>query len=113
MEGLGQVVVSLLISVLMLGHKVGTVNGIVNSVNRRKEIDEVLGQLEGSQSQSQLPPGLVKQARRLTHRDGDGDIVQVLTVSVGLVCGRAVGVRRCMHSEPGDACMCLRHSFFD
>ena len=109
MEGLGQVVVSLLISVLMLGHKVGTVNGIVNSVNRRKEIDEVLGQLEGSQSQSQLPPGLVKHARRLTLRDGDDDLVQVLMVSVGLVCGRAVGVRRCIRCAPGDACTCLRH----
>ena len=51
MEGLGQVVVSLLFSVLLLGHKVGVVNAIVNSVNRRKEIEEVLGQLQGSQSQ--------------------------------------------------------------
>ena len=68
-------VASLLISVLMLGHKVGTVNAIVGSVNRRKEIEEVLEQLEGSQSQ--LPPALVKHARRLTLRDGDDDTVQV------------------------------------
>ncbi len=63
MEGLGQVVVSLLFSVLLLGHKIGVVNAIVNSVNRRKEIEEVLGQLQGSQSQ--LSPALVKHARRL------------------------------------------------
>ena len=110
MRGFGQVVVSLLISVLMLGHKVGTVNGIVNSVNRRKEIDEVLGQLEGSQSQ--LPPGLVKHARRLTLRDGDDDLVQVLMVSVGACvwegCRRAkVHTPRaggCVHVSPALRC---------
>ena len=69
--------VSLLISVLMLGHKAGTVNGIVNSVNRRKEIEEVLEQLERSKSQSELSDAVVKHARRLTLRDGDDDIVQV------------------------------------
>jgi hypothetical protein len=75
MEGLGQVVVSLLFSVLLLGHKVGVVNAIVNSVNRRKEIEEVLGQLQGSQSQ--LSPALVKHARRLTLRNDDDDTVRV------------------------------------
>ena len=75
MEGLGQVVVSLLFSVLLLGHKVGVVNAIVNSVNRRKEIEEVLGQLQGSQSQ--LSPALVKHARRLTLRTDDDDTVRV------------------------------------
>ncbi len=69
-------VVSLLISVLMLGHKAGTVNGIVNSVNRRKEIDEVLEQLEHSKSPSDLPAAVVKHAHRLTVPDGD-DILQV------------------------------------
>ncbi len=68
-------VVSLLFSVLLLGHKVGVVNAIVNSVNRRKEIEEVLGQLQGSQSQ--LSPALVKHARRLTLRKEDGDTVRV------------------------------------
>ena len=68
-------VASLLISVLMLGHKVGTVNAIVSSVNRRKEIEEVLGQLQGSQSQ--LSPALVKHARRLTLRNDDDDTVRV------------------------------------
>ena len=76
-------VASLLISVLMLGHKVGTVNAIVGSVNRRKEIEEVLEQLEGSQSQ--LPPALVKHARRLTLRDGDDDMLQVVLASGALV----------------------------
>ena len=72
------VVVSLLLSVLMLGHKVGTVTGIVNSVNRRKEIDEVIEQLGRSKSLSGLPDAVVKHAHRLTLlRDGDGDIVQV------------------------------------
>ena len=75
MEGLGQVVVSLLFSVLLLGHKVGVVNAIVNSVNRRKEIEEVLGQLQGSQSQ--LSPALVKHARRLTLRNDDEDTARV------------------------------------
>ena len=75
MEGLVQVVVSLLFSVLLLGHKVGVVNAIVNSVNRRKEIEEVLGQLQGSQSQ--LSPALVKHARRLTLRNDDDDTVRV------------------------------------
>ena len=78
-------VASLLISVLMLGHKVGTVNAIVGSVNRRKEIEEVLEQLEGSQSQSQLPPALVKHARRLTLLDGDDDTLQVVLASGALV----------------------------
>jgi hypothetical protein len=77
-EGVGQVVVSLLISVLMLGHKAGTVNAIVNSVNRRKEIDEVLEQLEHSKSLSELSDAVVKHARRLTLRNGDDDIVQVV-----------------------------------
>jgi hypothetical protein len=77
-EGVGQVVVSLLISVLMLGHKAGTVNAIVNSVNRRKEIEEVLEQLEHSKSLSELSDAVVKHARRLTLRDGDDDIVQVV-----------------------------------
>jgi hypothetical protein len=77
-EGVGQVVASLLISVLMLGHKAGTVNAIVNSVNRRTELDEVLEQLERSKSPSDLPDAVVKHARRLTLlRDGDDDIVQV------------------------------------
>ena len=77
MEGLGQVVVSLLFSVLLLGHKVGVVNAIVSSVNRRKEIEEVLGQLQGSQSQ--LSPALVKpeHARRLTLRNDDEDTARV------------------------------------
>ena len=73
----------------MLGHKVGTVNGIVNSLNRRKEIGELLEALERSQSESQsqseLPPALVEQARRLTLRDGDDGIVQVVLARVGLV----------------------------
>jgi hypothetical protein len=77
-DGVGQVVVSLLISVLMLGHKAGTVNSIVNSVNRRKEIDEVLEQLEQSKSLSEFSDAVVKHARRLTLRDGDDDIVQVV-----------------------------------
>ena len=75
-EGVGQVVVSLLLSVLMLGHKAGTVNAIVNSVNRRKEIEEVLEQLEHSKSPSDLPDAVVKHAHRLTLLDGDG-ILQV------------------------------------
>ena len=75
MEGLGQVVVSLLFSVLLLGHKVGVVNAIVNSVNRRKEIEDVLGQLQ--RSQSQLSPALVKHARRLTLLNDDDDTVRV------------------------------------
>jgi hypothetical protein len=77
MEGSWQVIASLLISVLMLGHKIGTVSEIVNAVNRRNEIEEVLNQLEGSQSQSQLPLALVKHAHRLTLRDGDDNMVQV------------------------------------
>ena len=77
-EGVGQVVASLLISVLMLGHKAGTVNGIVNSVNRRTEIDEVLEQLERSKNPSELSDAVVKHARRLTLRDGDDDSVQVI-----------------------------------
>jgi hypothetical protein len=72
------VVVSLLISVLMLGNKVGTVNAIVSSVNRRKEIEEVLELLEGTQDQSQLLPALVKHARHLTLPDGDDEILQVV-----------------------------------
>ena len=92
-EGVGQVVASLLISVLMLGHKAGTVNGIVISVNRRKEIDEVLEQLERSKSPNDLPGAVIKRARRLTtllYRDDD--IEQVAT-SLGLrgrciCCGR-------------------------
>ena len=74
MEGRGQVVVSLLFSVLLLGHKVGVVKAIVNKVNRRKEIEEVLGQLQGSQSL--LSPALAKHARRLTLNDDD-DTVRV------------------------------------
>ena len=81
-EGVGQVVVSLLLSVLMLGHKAGTVNAIVNSVNRRKEIDEVLEQLEHSKSPSDLPDAVAKHARRLTLRDGDDDIAQVASACV-------------------------------
>jgi hypothetical protein len=100
MEGLGQVVVSLLFSVLLLGHKVGVVNAIVNSVNRRKEIEEVLGQLQGSPSQ--LSPALVKHARRLTRRNEDDDTVRVwqsaASVGVALQEGAqlpcvAIGVR--------------------
>ena len=53
-------------------------NEIVDSINRRKEIDEVLEQLGRSKSLSDLPDAVVKHARRLTLlRDGDGDIVQV------------------------------------
>ena len=48
-------VVSLLFSVLLLGHKVGVVNAIVNSVNRRKEIEEVLGSCKGARASSLLP----------------------------------------------------------
>ena len=105
MEGLGQVVVSLLFSVLLLGHKVGVVNAIVNSVNRRKEIEEVLEQLEGSQSQSQLPPALVKHARRLTLlRDGMDDIVQVAWACV-------LGSNAAVGCGPVDACVDLGHRF--
>ena len=68
-------VVSLLFSVLLLGHKVGVVNAIVTSVNRRKEIEDVLGQLQ--RSQSQLSPALVKHARRLTLLNDDDDTVRV------------------------------------
>ena len=98
-------VVSLLISVLMLGHKAGTVNGIVNSLNRRKEIDEVLGQLERSKSQRELSDAVVKHARRLTRlevQQVDDDITQVAS---GCVPGAAVGC------EPVDACVGLRHRF--
>jgi hypothetical protein len=90
--GVVQVIASLLISVLMLGHKVGTVNGIVNSLNRRKEIEELLEALERSQGESQsqleLPPALVEHARRLTLRDGDDGIEQVVLARAGLVCGQ-------------------------
>jgi hypothetical protein len=101
-EGVGQVVVSLLISVLMLGHKAGTVNGIINSVNRRKEIEEVLEQLERSKSQREFPPDLVKHARRLTLLDGDDDIVQVAWACVP-------GAYAAVGCGPVDACVCLSH----
>ena len=81
-KGVEQVVASLLISVLMLGHKAGTVNGIVNSLNRRKEIEEVLEQLERSKSPSELSDAVVKHARRLTLRDGDDDNAQVASACV-------------------------------
>ncbi len=103
-EGVGQVVVSVLISVLMLGHKAGTVNGIINSVNRRKEIEEVVEQLEHSKSPSDLPDAVAKHARRLTLRDGDDDIAQVASACVrganGMV--RAGG---CVRSSCAVSCL--------
>ena len=102
--GVGQVVVSLLVSVLMLGHKAGTVNGIINSVNRRKDIEEVLEQLERSKSPSELSDAVVKHARRRTLRDGGEDIVQVASACV-----------RGAHAAVGcglvDACVDLGHRF--
>jgi hypothetical protein len=88
----------------MLGHKAGTVNEIVDSINRRKEIEEVLEQLERSKSPRDLPDAVVKHARRLTLRDGMDDIVQVAWAYVP-------GSNAVVGCGPVDACVDLRHRF--
>ena len=89
----------------MLGHKAGTVNEIVDSINRRTEIEEVLEQLERSKSPRDLPDAVVKHARRLTLlRDGMDDIVQVAWAYVP-------GSNAVVGCGPVDACVDLRHRF--
>jgi hypothetical protein len=78
-------IVSLLISVLMLGHKVSAVTAVIRLLSRRSEIVQVLEELQVSKSD--MSDAVIARARRLSlaraHRlsldaeDAEDDVVQV------------------------------------
>ena len=80
-----QVIASLLVSAVMLGVKVTSLNGIIRTISRRRELKMLVAELALPRSRgSNIPVELMQRARRATELwNGPGDIETVCVLRSG------------------------------
>jgi hypothetical protein len=90
-----QVIASLLVSAVMLGVKVTSLNGIIRTINRKQELKMLVAELNLPRSRgTSIPVELMRRARRATeHGPAETKMVCVLAPE-------PLAVVRHMHSHP-------------
>jgi hypothetical protein len=90
-----QVIASLLVSAVMLGVKVTSLNGIIRTISRRRELKMLVAELALLRSRgSNIPVELMQRARRATE-DGPDEMKMVCVLAP-----EPLAVVQYMHSHP-------------
>ena len=90
-----QVIASLLVSAVMLGVKVTSLNGIIRTISRRQELKMLVAELALPRSRgSNIPVELMQRARRATE-DGPDEMKMVCVLAP-----EPLAVVQYMHSHP-------------
>ena len=94
-----QVIASLLVSAVMLGVKVTSLNGIIRTISRRRELKMLVAELALPRSRgSNIPAELMQRARRASYgatEDGPDEMKMVCVLAP-----EPLAVVQYMHSHP-------------
>ena len=90
-----QVIASLLVSAVMLGVKVTSLNGIIRTISRRRELKMLVAELALPRSRGSNIPAELMQRARLATEDGPDEMKMVCVLAP-----EPLAVVQYMHSHP-------------